>query len=170
MIGPCGAVLPTLPMSLFSSRRFIQQLNDRSIWLKSLDLPLLPIVVVESHLWMDLVMTQEEEEKFLIHIQEWLQPIIVMVEILRDANETENHSRMLGMRQNAVIKGHLRSSLKNIIFLSHLKINFLEYAKTNDSKNSIFKRSNSSFGRLGSIHHSWHDSNTGHGWWWTRSM
>ena len=77
---------------------------------------MLPIVVVESHLWMDLVMTQEEEEKFSIHIQEWLQQIIVMVEILQDANETENHSQMLGMRQNAVIKGHLRSSLKILIF------------------------------------------------------
>ena len=65
---------------------------------------------------MDLVMTQEEEEKFLIHIQEWPLQTTVMVEILQDANETENHSRMLGMRQNAVIKGHLRSSLKNIIF------------------------------------------------------
>ena len=48
---------------------------------------------------MDLVMTQEEEEKFSIHIQEWLQQIIAMVEILQDANEMENHSQMLGMRQ-----------------------------------------------------------------------
>ena len=65
---------------------------------------------------MDLVMMQEEEEKFLIHIQEWLQQITVMVEILQDANEMENHSQMLGMRPNAVIKGHLRSSLKKYIF------------------------------------------------------
>ena len=73
-------------------------------------------MVDESHRWMDLVMTREEEEKFWIHILEWLQQIIAMVEILQDVKETESHSQMLGMRQKLVILGHLRSKLDRIFF------------------------------------------------------
>ena len=77
---------------------YFQQLNDLSIWLKSLGLLLLLIVVAVSHRWTVLVMTQEEEEKFLIHILEWLQQIIAMDEIPQDAKEMEDHFQTLGMR------------------------------------------------------------------------
>ena len=61
-------------------------------------------MVVESHHWMDHVMTQEEEVKFWIHIPECPQQIIAMGEILQDARETENHFQMLGMRRKIYSK------------------------------------------------------------------
>ena len=62
---------------------------------------MLLIAVVGSHHWTGLVMMHEEEEKSLIHIQEWHQQTIAMVEILHVASETENHFQMLGMGQKS---------------------------------------------------------------------
>ena len=109
-------------------------------------------------------MMHEVEEKSLTRIQEWHQQTIAMVEILHVASETENHFQMLGMGQksspthnfatHAMSKSNnyfiflyfVRNYLLRIMDFSHIKIDFIEYAKTNNAKDSIFKGSNPSLG------------------------